>query len=244
MSDVISITAQQLQVIRERIYDLHLPQNIYRKYDENPLNKFTLNFTFVDGGTSKFFYEYNEKTKLLTVSHDRFSISEEFVEFTDKGDSVKVQPYINWVKDNTIMKWLTTEHEKTLDANTDPMSVHEKMITNQSMLLYVYWDIQFVLRNLPSVFIKSTSQKVKKIGNNKVSKNKHRIKLINHYRINEKTLAKKSTFKISCPAWGVRGHYRLNPATGKRDIWVKPYIKGKERHNPSKYVEKEYVYDI
>jgi len=43
---------------------------------------------------------------------------------------------------------------------------------------------------------------------------------------------------IKCPAWGVSGHYRH--LKDGRVIWIKPYVKGKERNNPAAYSKKTY----
>ena len=48
---------------------------------------------------------------------------------------------------------------------------------------------------------------------------------------------------ITCPVWGVRGHWRVYKKTGKR-VWIEPYKKGKERNNSSEYVSKTYVVNI
>ena len=43
---------------------------------------------------------------------------------------------------------------------------------------------------------------------------------------------------ITCPSWGVMGHTRTLKS-GKQ-IWIKPYRKGKERNNPDAYSPKQY----
>ena len=43
---------------------------------------------------------------------------------------------------------------------------------------------------------------------------------------------------ITCPCWGVAGHWR-NYKSGKR-VWIGPYRKGRERRNPAAYKPKEY----
>lgn len=43
---------------------------------------------------------------------------------------------------------------------------------------------------------------------------------------------------IQCPYWTVRGHYRTLKS-GKK-VWVKPYVKGKYRHDPDQIVAKTY----
>ena len=44
--------------------------------------------------------------------------------------------------------------------------------------------------------------------------------------------------KISCPCWGVIGHWR-DCKSGKK-VWVRPHRKGRERDNPAAYSPKEY----
>lgn len=48
----------------------------------------------------------------------------------------------------------------------------------------------------------------------------------------------KGTRTITCPSWGVIGHFR-HYKSGKV-IWVDGYTKGRERHNPDSYQPKEY----
>lgn len=48
----------------------------------------------------------------------------------------------------------------------------------------------------------------------------------------------KAVHKITCPCWGVAGHVRTYKS-GKQ-VWIKPYRKGKQRNNPAAYEPKEY----
>lgn len=45
--------------------------------------------------------------------------------------------------------------------------------------------------------------------------------------------------KITCPCWGVAGHWRTYKKSGKK-VWIDPYRKGKQRHNPAAYQPKNY----
>lgn len=49
----------------------------------------------------------------------------------------------------------------------------------------------------------------------------------------------KAHHKITCPCWGVAGHVRTYKS-GKQ-VWIKPYRKGKQRNNPAAYEPKEYL---
>ena len=51
---------------------------------------------------------------------------------------------------------------------------------------------------------------------------------------------KQEPIKITCPCWGVAGHWRTYQRSGKK-VWIAPYRKGKERHNPNAYQAKEYI---
>lgn len=45
--------------------------------------------------------------------------------------------------------------------------------------------------------------------------------------------------KITCPCWGVAGHWRTYKKSGKK-VWIDPYRKGKLRHDPAAYQPKNY----
>ncbi len=49
----------------------------------------------------------------------------------------------------------------------------------------------------------------------------------------------KGTHTITCPCWGVAGHWRTYRKTGKQ-VWIGPYRKGKKRDDPGAYQTKEY----
>ena len=46
--------------------------------------------------------------------------------------------------------------------------------------------------------------------------------------------------KLTCPCWGVAGHWRVYKKSGKR-VWIEPYRKGRERNNPAVYQPKNYI---
>lgn len=52
---------------------------------------------------------------------------------------------------------------------------------------------------------------------------------------------KRESFKISCPCWGVAGHWRTYKKTGKK-VWIEPYRKGKKRHDSAAYQPKNYQF--
>ena len=62
--------------------------------------------------------------------------------------------------------------------------------------------------------------------------------LANEYKSkNEGLKHNKRQYKVTCDSWNVKGYYRKNKKTGKKDIWVKPYVKGKGK-------KKEKIYKV
>ena len=107
-----------------------------------------------------------------------------------------------------------------------------KQIANQRTQIGVlFYVVQWYLKSLPSVFVKS-EEKIW-IRNTDKSDKKHPYvhKLINHYKIHTEELNSvlNGSKTYHCLCWGVRGHWRLNPRTGERNIWVRSYKKGKGR---------------
>ena len=80
-------------------------------------------------------------------------------------------------------------------------------------------------------------KKVKHRKNNK----RNKVKIVKYIDINSEDvdrLSEHSKREITCPAWGVAGHYRTYKS-GKK-IWIAPYKKGKYRDNPDMYKPKDY----
>ena len=69
----------------------------------------------------------------------------------------------------------------------------------------------------------------------------NKVKIVKYIDINSEDvdrLLEHSKREITCPAWGVVGHYRTYKS-GKK-IWIAPYKKGKYRDNPDMYKPKDY----
>ena len=49
----------------------------------------------------------------------------------------------------------------------------------------------------------------------------------------------RSRHNMTCPCWGVAGHWRNYKKTGKR-VWIDAYRKGPQRHDPNAYRPKNY----
>ena len=107
----------------------------------------------------------------------------------------------------------------------------------------IYLAVQMLSLERPEVFITNTQkvthqETVRKKGRyKKVSK----TKLIKVIRVSDEVLSAIESHghrTITCPCWGVAGHWRTYKS-GKK-VWINPYRKGKQRSNPAAYTPKVY----
>lgn len=103
----------------------------------------------------------------------------------------------------------------------------------------IYLGVQMLSLERPEALTAETvreeySGTVKKKGRYKPVRKARFVKLIRVTSI----AAPRGSHNITCPCWGVAGHWR-NYKSGKR-VWIEPYRKGRERRNPSAYKPKEY----
>lgn len=109
----------------------------------------------------------------------------------------------------------------------------------------LYMAVQQTSLERPEVLVSEGVAKVEKTetvrrkGRYKRVRKTRMVKLI---RVSDAVTARRDPKKhreITCPCWGVAGHMRTYK-TGKQ-VWIKPYRKGKQRHNPAAYEPKEYL---
>lgn len=104
--------------------------------------------------------------------------------------------------------------------------------------------IQKALYERPEVFIETRKQAVitpQPTKKKRKGKGRRRIvKAVKVLHISQDEFADytKVHKEMTCPCWGVIGHWR-NYKSGKK-VWIQPYCKGKERNNPSAYSAKDY----
>ena len=108
----------------------------------------------------------------------------------------------------------------------------------------IYLAVQMLSSERPEVMAAETvreeySGTVKKKGRYKAVRKTRFVKVI---RISDDAVkaAARGSHTITCPCWGVAGHMRTYKS-GKQ-VWIKPYRKGKKRHDPSAYQPKEYEF--
>lgn len=73
----------------------------------------------------------------------------------------------------------------------------------------------------------------------------HKTKFVRTIRFSDMAIQaiaesmKQPHHQMTCPSWGVAGHWRTYKKTGKK-VWIEPYRKGKQRLNPNSYHPKNY----
>ena len=101
--------------------------------------------------------------------------------------------------------------------------------------MYINFDVLFHKKRLKRGRTQNNKHK-------KTRKSKNKIKITKILRIQNNEvqdfLKEHSTHKITCPSWGVSGHYR-HYKNGKV-VWIKPYKKGKKRDSNKDYQSKTY----
>jgi hypothetical protein len=124
----------------------------------------------------------------------------------------------------------------------DNFKTKEELQIHLTSLVLIYLSIQIFLYNRPTVF---REKKVRAVVSHSVHhknqrKNQRKVKTYRVITINPDEVVSSPGGKrvITCPAYGVCGHFR-HYKTGKT-VWIKPYVKGKLRGVESVYSAKEY----
>lgn len=117
-------------------------------------------------------------------------------------------------------------------------------------LKYLYLAIQLLSTERPEVLSFGRESVSRAEGHlrqgGKKKRKQHNARFVKVIRISEDAPAQlvaalaKHKRKIECPCWGVAGHWRTYKKSGKR-VWISPYRKGRERHNPEAYQPKNYL---
>lgn len=108
----------------------------------------------------------------------------------------------------------------------------------------LYMAVQRISVKRPEVLVTTGTTEVEKTVTIKRKgryKQVRKTKMVKVIRVSDAVIVRQDPrghHKISCPCWGVAGHMRTYKS-GKQ-VWIKPYRKGKQRNNPAAYVPKEY----
>lgn len=128
---------------------------------------------------------------------------------------------------------------------------NQELLEFERSIKLAYMSIQKALYDRPILFVQNTEH-TKMIPETNAGRHKkkpkqhHKIKAVRVIRVDafemEKVIAEMHAVRrtMSCPCWGVIGHWR-DYKSGKR-VWISPYRKGKERNRPECYQAKEYEF--
>lgn len=122
--------------------------------------------------------------------------------------------------------------------------IENENVVDMKKMKFLYMLIQRVLYERPTVFVQSAHREIDMgVKIKKTKKQTLRKRVVKTIRVLQLNQPEYNTYLgkhkvITCPSWGVIGHTRTLKS-GKQ-IWIKPYRKGKERNNPEAYSAKQY----
>lgn len=148
-------------------------------------------------------------------------------------------------KNTSTGQFITYVHDDPVSqsyANYDPQYVFEFNRTIKMLYLIV----QMVSLERPEIICygRTAIQEPLSKGKKK-SGQKRPVRMVKTIRFPACTASvltesmKREPVKITCPCWGVAGHWRTYKKSGKK-VWIEPYRKGKQRYNPAAYQPKNY----
>lgn len=245
MNDIVSLSVDDFGKIRKNIYDLWRNEpfklNAFIDSNEFPLVDFTC-FIYGREKTLDFVikFHYSPYTKVLKIDDEQHGYVGEV-----KNVHVVTDIYSNHkgkMSNDITIQYKSKEHKAALVEGTSLQSnigTPQNWVSDLGILFYGF---NMLVLSLPKKIIKKEEKATKTIETKKNGKKVYKsvVYLKNSYSvINNFKLTKSDLHHIiKCPAWGVRGHKRhLSNGTV---VFVKPYVKGKYRNDPTKYIAKVY----
>ncbi|HQC30872.1 MAG TPA: hypothetical protein PLP51_03945 [Acholeplasmataceae bacterium] len=255
MSDTIKLTNKQFGQIREKISKIEesIPFIFGKEKFGQPIDMaltdfwldveetgYRIHFMFdVDRSelTTTFVHKLTNKT--ATTIHKDFVVCWQAVNFCNKENT-----YFTEESYPAVIQDLSTV--VTTFYNHVDERLRDKSITIYTGFIFGAEILCKALLCLPSIWKKESftvDRNNVKPGHFKIDKQSKRreVELRNIYMIRSGLSIKNviPSKHLTCPCWGVRGHYR-HLSNGKI-IFIKPYRKGKLRNKPEAQVNKDYV---
>lgn len=230
-TDTVTLDEKQFTKMAEYVDDVGMMMDI----NTLPLENFAFRFIKHDGGVEAYFYTMLDGGLLIVVDSERkgakrFSfciLLKESInpETGEKGWESELKTDVSCGENE--IEWLNHRLESGL--------------TNWEWLVYSYFGINTFMLNYRDVSV--DVQEIECKPNDKVSrpgKRKERtvVKMFKRYTLKKdwkRGVARKRQ-EYHCLAWGVRGHFRT--LRNGRKVFVRPYVKGKEK---DKYIPKDYI---
>ena len=221
--DVVNLTENQYY----KVIETNQQNKVEYDMENIPLPRFCL--AIYDGKeTDYYFYEQKGRTIKCTVCDPGTYITQSFeLQITGKtADGIGTTLHVD-DKNESLWNWLNEVITKDGDTNWEWIA-DTFFIINTFMLHF--GDVTM------EVETKETHQQEGQNRQQRRANKRNSVRLFKSYKLikNWKSQARKKA-EITCPAWGVRGHFR-HLRNGKV-IFVEAYVKGKEK---DKYKGKEY----
>lgn len=220
--DVVNLTRNQLEKLGQTLEE----HKIAHDFDNIPLHKFCL--SLYEKGDFMYYFMTHKNNNIHFEIEDSRTSSKGYcdISYTKLADGRLSME----LSDNTnVMGWLTKSN----------------LLPNGEEVMYWQWmmDVFFSINSFMLHFGDVTMEVETKVAQEQAQNrqqrrhNKNAVRLFKSYKLikNWKSQARKKA-EITCPAWGVRGHFR-HYRNGKV-VFVEAYVKGKERAN---YKGKEYA---
>ena len=253
MSDTIKLTNKQFTDIREKINKIEdsIPFIFGEDKVRQPIDmaltdfwldveeiSYRMHFMFdVDRSELITTFVHKSTNKTATTIHKHFTVCWQSINFCSKENT-----YFTEESYPAVVRDLSTVVMTFADDVREPLK-------GQSLTKYAgfIFGVELLCKSflcLPSIWKRETLTVDRNDGKPRPSngnKKRREVELRNVYMIRSGLSIKNITPSkhLTCPCWGVRGHYR-HLSSGKV-VFVKPYRKGKLRNKPEAQVDKDYV---
>lgn len=250
ITDYVYITTDQFKELREQFSNLWrnepLGLNAFINSGEFALKHFIVVIFTKECLDFRLDYNYVEKGEetflsIMDKQHGYEGQISNFKVITDNFSAHKGE-----ISQDIVISYKDQRHKDILVEGTrqsKSVRTPQNWISDLSILFYA---LNITIMNLPHKIKerkeKATTTVEQKKKGRKTYKSVVYLKTI--YELDPKFKITKSDLHhiIKCPAWGVRGHKRHYK--NGMVVYIKPYIKGKYRHDGTKYVAKTYKKSI
>lgn len=229
--DTVTMDEKQFQKMAEYVDEVGMDMNL----ETISLDKFIFRFVKKDGLAEAYCFTALDGGLMIVVDSERPKTKRfSFAVLLNE----KVDPDTGEVGYDSELKTDVSCGENEIEwLNTDTGGG----ITNWQWLVYSFFGINTFMLNYRDVSVDVKEIECKqseKVSHGSKVKERTVVKMFRHYTLKKdwkRAVARKKA-EYHCLAWSVRGHFRT--LRDGRKIFVRPYIKGKEK---DKYVPKDYI---
>lgn len=231
--DVIETAVAVEDIIYERLLRIYSPETLMG------MREFALTeFIHISHGerstiTTKYRYDVFQRMLYCDVEYVFPELKGKMIESFTARQSIDNTCVVENVKCKVFKNGKEVPDRLGVDSEASNQS-HNNTVS-QFFLLNTY-----LMSHLPETVMEEREETKRVVSSKKHGKIKYRseVNLIKRISLRTGDGASKNHAVITCPAWNVRGHYRQ--LKDGRSVYVRPYVKGKERKHADKIVDKTY----